>query len=68
MQKLLGYLIDQSAVDKIKEGRRGIVVLNTTPFYAESGGQVGDQWFLQAKMVGLKLRIHIKKVNVFCIW
>jgi alanyl-tRNA synthetase len=45
--KVLALYKDSTAVNQLKEGDLGVVVLDNTPFYAESGGQVGDQGLLQ---------------------
>ena len=52
-------------VERLNEGEEGVVVLDRTPFYAESGGQVGDSGYLQAAGVRFDVQDTTKTGGAF---
>lgn len=70
--KVLAIVSDDSFADSVSEGKTCQVILDATPFYAESGGQVSDQGLLEggsvrARVEGLFKAPHGQHVHLVTV-
>jgi len=64
--KVIALYVEGSAVDTVSAGQNAIVVLDHTPFYAESGGQAGDHGVLLAGAARFEVNDTLKvQADVF---
>jgi alanyl-tRNA synthetase len=64
---IVGLYVDGEARERLLPGEAGLVVLDVTPFYAESGGQVGDRGSLVCERAHFEVEDSQKQgVGVIC--
>ncbi|MDW2982205.1 MAG: alanine--tRNA ligase [Rhodanobacter sp.] len=63
--KVLGIVHDGREVKQLAQGEQGNVILDRTPFYAESGGQVGDTGMLSGTAGRFEVDDTLKMGGVF---
>ena len=62
---IAAIMIDGKPVDSLEAGQQAVVLLDQTPFYAESGGQVGDTGLILAKGSEFVVRDTVKVAGVY---
>ncbi|MFQ6351177.1 alanine--tRNA ligase [Pseudomonas sp. R11F] len=65
LAKIVALYKDGKSVDVLNEGDEAVVILDQTPFYAESGGQVGDCGFLSSTSGRFEVRDTTKTGGAF---
>ena len=61
--KILALLKGGAVVDHLSEGDDGAIVLDRTPFYGESGGQIGDSGYIESGSCRIEVRDCQKQVD-----
>lgn len=65
--EVVAIVVDGEQVNTISEGQTGIVILDKTPFYAESGGQTGDSGLLfndESKAIVVDTKKYNKNIHL----
>lgn len=60
---VLALIKDGQNTEELKEGEKGFVLLNQTPFYGESGGQIGDRGIMKTDSALLEVHDTEKKLG-----
>ncbi|WP_299491064.1 alanine--tRNA ligase [Acaryochloris sp. IP29b_bin.137] len=63
--KVVALLVKGETVESAKAGTEVQIALDQTPFYAESGGQIGDRGYLNGKDVVVRIEDVQKESNIF---
>ncbi|QPB43698.1 alanine--tRNA ligase [Rodentibacter haemolyticus] len=63
--KITALFYDGKSVEQISAGQSAVVILENTPFYAESGGQIGDSGYITAEGVSFSVKDTQKYGQVF---
>ncbi|MBT9155647.1 MAG: Alanine--tRNA ligase [Firmicutes bacterium] len=64
---VVGLLVDGKPTEALSPGEGGAVLLDCTPFYAESGGQVGDRGHIRFKGGEFRVKDTQKYFGDFCL-
>jgi alanyl-tRNA synthetase len=65
LARLIGVVVEGELVENLKAGESAILILDRTPFYAESGGQVGDTGVLTGDDFRFQVEDTIKLAGIF---
>ncbi|MFZ1037415.1 MAG: alanine--tRNA ligase [Smithella sp.] len=65
--KVLAIFVDGNPVDSVREGQKAEIVLDTTPFYGESGGQTGDTGYLEGTGFNFKIEDTKRPIDKFIV-
>ncbi|MEE9913162.1 MAG: alanine--tRNA ligase [Deltaproteobacteria bacterium] len=65
--KVTAIFVDGQPADQAREGQKAEIVLDSTPFYGESGGQTGDTGYLEGERFSFTVEDTKKPIDKFIV-